>query len=362
MTPLQYSDTLLAQLSGDFDHTLGSYPLTELHNKHLFITGGTGFIGLWLLLAIQWLNTRGARIEVTLLSRNPASFLARYPSFAASPWLHWVIGDVKDYRWPNTSFDAIIHGAADTSPQVAQTNNLFDDITIGTRHVIAHAVASGIRRLLLLSSGAVYGEQPMEVANLSEDDPVLARPLSAQDSYALGKRHMETITLASIEQHGLEPVIARCFSFIGFGLAAHLAISQFVRDALCLGHIRLNSDGTSIRSYQHASDLAAWLLALLNHGQPGSAYNVGSPEAMPLIEVATRIRDQLAPGGQIQVRGHASPGPRQRYVPDTQYAEKLIGVKTRISFDDSIRSMARALLLQKTTNPENSLGIYARTS
>lgn len=351
MTPVQHSDAVLAQLSGDFDALLAGTPLSELHGKRLFITGGTGFIGLWLLVALRWLNLHGADIDVTLLARHPERFLARYPTFADCRWVHWCTGDIKDYIWPETPFDAIVHAAADTSPQAAATNALFDDIACGTQRVVDHAVARRIQRVLLLSSGAVYGEQPAHVASMSEDFAGLAQPLPANDAYGRGKRRMEAIAMAAYRQHGIEAVIARCFTFSGFGLPGHLAISQFVHDALFRGHLRLTGDGTALRSYQHAADLAVWLLALLGRGQSGLAYNVGSPHGLPLLDVANRIRDLLAPGGEIELLGQGASAPRQRYIPDTRRAEKLLGVNCRTSLEEAIRRMAEAIRVDRQTRP-----------
>ncbi|WP_231565111.1 NAD-dependent epimerase/dehydratase family protein [Sphingomonas sp. Ant H11] len=67
----------------------------RLEGAHLFITGGTGFIGRWMLKALA---RAPVDVQVTLLSRNPAEFAARAPHLAAR--FHCVSGDVLDFAPP----------------------------------------------------------------------------------------------------------------------------------------------------------------------------------------------------------------------------------------------------------------------
>lgn len=333
---------LFEHLLEDFERILPSYPLPELTGQHIFVTGGTGFIGYWLLVACHWLNERGANIRLTLLSRDPARFLMRHPEFRMTPWVAWVRGDIKDYDWPTGSFDAFIHGAADTSPATTHSPALFDDLALGTRHVMAHAAAAGARRILLIGSGAVYGEQPAELSGLPEDFSGLDRPLATDDAYGRGKRAMEECALNAARSQETDVVLARCFSFIGSGLPGHLAISQFIDDALHHEQLHITGDGQAIRSYLHAADLAVWLLALLTRGRRGQAYNVGSPTPLSLLETATLVRDTLVPAMPIRVQNQTTGAPRQRYVPDTRRIERELKVHCWTSLEYAIRSTAKA--------------------
>jgi nucleoside-diphosphate-sugar epimerase len=331
----------------DFDPILPDFPLPELAGQRIFGTGGSGFIGFWLLLACHWLNERGAGIRLTLLSRNPDAFLAKHPEFRTRPWLEWVSGDVKSYRWPDQSFDRFIHAAADTSPLAGKSPQLFDDIVVGTQHVIEHAAAAGARRLLLISSGAIYGEQPETLPRMAEDFPGQALALAPDDHYGRGKRAMETYARETAAGRNIELVIARCFSFVGFGLPGHLVISQFIADALAHDSLRINGDGQAVRSYLHAADLAVWLLALLARGQAGQVYNVGSPDPLSLLEVASLVRDTLAPASRIEVLNRVAAAPRQRYVPDTQHIEQKLRVNCWTPLESAIRNMAIAQRLEQ---------------
>lgn len=332
---------LLASLSSDLRPLLAAYPLPELNGRNVFLTGATGFIGYWLLVAIHCLNQDGANIRVRALSRDPDRFLALHPEFRGMAWLSWTRGDVRSYAIPPERFDAVIHGAADTSPSAAaNADELRDSIIGGTLKVLDHAIASGAERILFLSSGTVYGEQPADLARMAEHHPFGELPVGVKaDGYLDGKRTMEALAFAASDR--IVPVVARCFAFIGYGLPVHLAVGQFIRDAKENAAIAVNGDGLPVRSFLYAADLAVWLLALLVRGAAKQAYNVGSPDGMSLADTAAVVQRVLAPGKQVLIKGTAGPSPRLRYVPDVSKAEQELGLRVWTSFPDAVRWAAR---------------------
>jgi nucleoside-diphosphate-sugar epimerase len=182
---------------------------------------------------------------------------------------------------------------------------------------------------------------------MAEDFPGQALALAPDDHYGRGKRAMETYARETAAGRNIELVIARCFSFVGFGLPGHLVISQFIADALAHDSLRINGDGQAVRSYLHAADLAVWLLALLARGQAGQVYNVGSPDPLSLLEVASLVRDTLAPASRIEVLNRVAAAPRQRYVPDTQHIEQKLRVNCWTPLESAIRNMAIAQRLEQ---------------
>ncbi len=337
-------DEAVARRLADLKTLLKRYPLPELADKRIFITGATGFVGYWLLLAIETMNQQGANIHGCALSRHPDMFLSRCPEFRDISWLKWIKGDIRSYRFPKESFDAFIHGATDTSPEAAaQPSELLDTIIEGTRHVLDHAVASGTRRVLLLSSGAIYGEQPQSLDHIQENYTGACDPLDYRNAYGEGKRIMEMLGATYSRTHDIEPVVARCFAFVGHGLPAHLAIGQFIRDAQENECIVVNGDGAQVRSFLYAADLAVWLLALLSRGKSGRAYNVGSPHGSTLAEVARIVQEIVAPGKSVKFSGSHVTTTRHRYVPDTSAAEHELGLYAWTNLHDAIRKTGEFL-------------------
>ena len=299
--------------------TLAHFDAGPLAGKSIFVTGGTGFFGLWLISAIDRLNRLGADIRVTVLSREPDRFLQRQPYWQTRAWLALHRGNVRDFAFPADHYDLLIHAATDTSVAAhAHPLELFTDIVDGTRRVLDFAAQSGVTRALLTSSGAVYGPQPADVTHIPENARFACQPESTASAYGEGKRAMELLGALYQTKHGIESVVARCFAFVGPGLAldGHFAVGNFIRDALHAEAIRVNGDGTPLRSYLYGADLATWLLTLLSLGKPAYPYNVGSDQAISIAELAETVRSAIAPEKTCQIQLQPDPAAsRLRYVP-----------------------------------------------
>lgn len=328
----------------DIERVLGLYPLPELTGKRIFLTGGTGFIGYWLLMTLSRLNAMGANISVVALSRNPDCFLERYPEFKQAAWLQFIRGDVRDYQFPDGGFDLFIHGASDTSPQAAkQARELFETIILGTKRVLEHAVSCGTRRILFISSGAIYGEQPPAITHIPEDALYACSTTDPADAYGEGKRAMEMLAICYAREYGLEPVFARCFAFIGYGLPPHLAVGQLIHSALKQGRIVIKGNGKTIRSFLYAADLVVWLLALACKGKAGEPYNVGSDEAFRLDELTQLISDTLGLGTPVEILNQPTSTSRIRYVPAVSRIRQELGVKIWTDMTTGVKRMAECL-------------------
>ena len=310
----------------------------------LLITGGTGFVGRSLLYYRATLADRPSDcFRITVLSRNPEKFLSAFPQFIEHEWLTVRAANVlKPHTLPwGESFSHFVHASTEAtlSGKLAQLDQ-FCQIVDGTRNILDLAVATGACRFLLTSSGAIYGPQSADPAAIPEDwpgSPPLADPSTA---YGQAKRAAEHLCALVGEQHGLETVVARCFAFVGpdLPLNVHYAIGNFIRDALTADAITVSGDGTPLRTYLEQSDLAHWLLTLLEHGRPGQAYNVGSDEVISIAALAHLVRDILAPDKPVHILGQPDPGAaRNRYVPEISKAQQQLGLSVTVPLAEAIR-------------------------
>ncbi|MDR1063607.1 MAG: NAD(P)-dependent oxidoreductase [Azoarcus sp.] len=313
-----------------------------LDGARLFITGGTGFFGIWLLETLAHAKTRhGCDLKATILTRDRGAFARKAPHLAANPLFDWLEGDVRTFRFPPGEFNHIIHAAA-TSSHSIPAPEMLDTLTGGARHVLQFAAQSQCRRLLLVSSGAVYGIQPPELPQIPETHPYAPDPLDPASAYGEGKRMAEHLCGIATRQ-GIPCAIARCFAFIGphLPLDAHFAAGNFLRDAANGGPIRIDSDGRSIRSWLHMADLVVWLLTILLNGKPARAYNVGSDEILSIAELASRIKEASEIACPILIRDPPRPAPPPRYIPDIRRAREELGLEVKIKIDEAIsRTMA----------------------
>lgn len=309
-----------------------------LGGSRVLVTGGTGFVGKWLLAsALHATRAAGVRAELVVLSRDPASFATAHPELASAEEVTLVAGDVRDFEVPAGRLTHVVHAATDVVAS-ASPMDTFDVTTSGTRHVLACAVAAGARDVLLVSSGAVYGPQPAMLAAIPESYLGAPRTSEAASAYGEGKRVAEWLTHLSATD-GLRPRVARCFSFVGPHLALdrHFAIGNFIADAMAGRPIEVRGDGTACRSYLYAADLAGWLWALLLRGETRSTYNVGGEEAVSVADLAHRVNAAVGSGAGVRDAARPEPeGARVRYVPDVSAIRRALALPEPIPLDDAV--------------------------
>jgi nucleoside-diphosphate-sugar epimerase len=317
----------------------------DLGGARIFITGGTGFYGGWLLETLTAAVDRGLEARATVLTRDPAGFHRSRPHLAGHPAVRLLAGDVLTLEPFADRFTHVIHAATAASARLAleQPRLMLDTIVEGTRRTLAVARASGAGRFLLASSGAVYGRQPPGLSHVPEEYPGAPAPDAPGSAYAEGKRSAEALCLEAFRAGGPEPVLARGFAFSGpyLPLDAHFAIGNFVRDALEGGPIRVGGDGTPFRSYLYGADLATWLWTLLARGQAARAYNVGSERAISIAELARLVARVLGVRRGVEVAGTPVAGrPAERYVPSTRRAREELGLDEGWTLEEAVERMA----------------------
>jgi dTDP-glucose 4,6-dehydratase len=326
----------------------------ELRNQHLFLTGGTGFFGAWLTESFLHINRAlSLNARLTVLTRDPVVFLRKCPHLAHDPAATFLQGDVRTFAFPSGDFTHVIHAATEASAKQAAEEPLEMLTTIldGTTRVLKFAATHNTQKLLLTSSGAVYGKQPPAISHVPEDYLGGPDPTDPASVYAEGKRISEQMCALQAQASSLEIKIARCFAFVGphLPLDAHFAIGNFIRDVLRGGPINIGGDGTPLRSYLYAADLAIWLWTILFRAPSMQPFNVGSEGAVSISALAHTIVATLDPSIAIHIAKSPTPGslPAQ-YVPSTRQASQQLHLKQTVPLDEAIRRTAAWHKLQQS--------------
>jgi nucleoside-diphosphate-sugar epimerase len=337
------------RLNDDLDHILrhtdGLWEM--LRGKRIFLTGGTGFFGTWLLESFAWANDRlhlGA--EAVVLTRNRERFAARSPHLAGNSSIRFVDGDTRDFVSPKGPFHWLIHAAAQASVDLNANDPLLmaDTIVKGTRRVLDFAAEHHVERALFVSSGAVYGKQPPDVTHVPETQMTGPDPLDPRSAYAEAKRLAEFLCSIVGRQQHIEIPVARCYAFVGpfFPLDQHFAVGNFIRDGLRRGPIVIAGDGTPFRSYLYAADLVIWLWTILAKGRGGVAYNVGSDQAITIRDLAAQVAGLIDPRIEIRINGRPdATAPPERYVPSIDRAKQELGLRVWNDLDSSLAKTIR---------------------
>ena len=316
----------------------------KLRGASLFITGGTGFFGKWFLDTFIYLNGElKLNAQCTVLSRSSELFLTSNPAYKRDD-ISFIEGDIRNFAIPERDFDYIIHAATPASAKLEQENpdEMRSIIVDGTRHVMEMAKRCHVKRVLLTSSGAVYGKQPSEISHISESFE--CNPTTV---YGTGKFEAEKICLTS----EIDTVIARCFAFVGpyLNLDIHYAIGNFIRDCIENRDIVIQGDGTPFRSYLYGSDLMLWLWTIILNAPTRSVYNVGSDREISIKDLAFLVSSRFKNISKVNVLSPIDTSlPISRYVPSCSLVQNDLGVIEHYSLEMAIdRSIQWNLILKE---------------
>ncbi|HLP14670.1 MAG TPA: NAD(P)-dependent oxidoreductase [Bacteroidota bacterium] len=310
-----------------------------LKAKTVVLTGASGFVGRWLLESFLYANDEfGLRASCIALTRDRNRFVASLPHLAAHPALRIVEGDVRAAAFESTEqWFGVIHAAADSAGRFTDTSEVRDVIVEGTRHMITCARLHAAEKFLFLSSGAVYGALPSGV-------PAVEGLNGVEDSahasvYARSKAEAERLCL---DAHAmLTPVIARLFAFVGplLPLDEHFAIGNFIGDALAGRTIRIDGDGTPVRSYLYAADMAAWLWTVFFRGDALGVYNIGSDRPVTITDIAMHTALAFGRALPVEINSADAPSARERsyYVPSVSKIRRDLGVSVWTDIDAAIK-------------------------
>ena len=318
--------------------------LKALRGETVLVTGGAGFFGTWLAEMVACLNDVhkfGSRL--ILMARRPHLLHEKAPHLAKRPDIILIGQDIRRLIELPPEISYVVHAAASPDSRLHASDPLqtIDTIVNGTNSVITAATRlPALKKILLVSSGLIYGAQPWEMQAIPESFMGTVDCAAAISAYVEAKRMSETIAAAYRSQHRLPITTVRPFAFIGpYQLMDRpWAINNFVRDGLRGGPIRILGDGTSVRSYMYPSDMAFWLLRILTDGTPGRNYNLGSSTGITLKELAAKIAACFPKSIDIECRYLTDEiARRSRFVPDVTFAKDTLGLTINVDLDTAIR-------------------------
>ena len=287
-------------ITNDLDYIFDSIhtQIGELKNKSIFITGGTGFFGEWIVRSLLYFNEKlDLNIKIGLLTRSINRYILNHSNlYWDNPNIDLFQGDISNFKFPEKKYDYIIHGASTSSIEKfngAESISRFLILSDGTKHLLDYAVNCNVEKFLLISSGSVYGKQ--NVKKIDESYNCSLSTTDVNSCYGEGKRIAELLCSMYAQRYNFELKIMRCFSFVGpyMPLDIHFAIGNFIKDAVYNKKITIKGDGNQIRSYMYMSDFIIWLWTIFFNGKSNTVYNVGSDEAISMKDLALKIVGML---------------------------------------------------------------------
>lgn len=294
--------------------------IQKLKGKRIFLTGATGFFGVWMLTTLVHVkNALGSDLKLVVLSRNPASFLKLHPEF--EDHVEFICGDLCHFQYGRRDITHLIHMATTNAAETFAGQDQLSKLELlygGTQNLLAQCEGR-LESVLMTSSGVAYGTGQVE--KVAETTPGLLDTTDERSALALGKMVAEFLVSTAAAKLHYKFAIARCFSFAGpyLPLDLHYAFGNFIRNAQLNEPIVIKGDGRDRRSYLYIGDAMAWLLNLLLDPH-NSIYNVGSENDLTIFELATKITRRTGNALPIKVLSESKQNDnfhRAGYTPST---------------------------------------------
>lgn len=292
------------------------------------ITGGAGFIGTALA---NYLVQQGHSVRVLDdLSAGDASRL--------DPAINFTRGDVEDkpkvWRLLN-KVDCVYHLAARVSvPESVLYPREYNRTNVSGTVAIMEAMRdAGVKRVVLASSGAVYGQQSV----LTVHEGLTPNPTSP---YAVSKLAAEGYIRTIGELWGIETVALRIFNAYGPGQAIPPThppvVPQFMRQVLQGGSLIIHSTGEQKRDYIYIDDVVEALAAAATAVELNrQVINIGMGIGTSVNELV-RLIERVAGREANVITNLSTSGGTAALIADTTKAKRLLGFEAKIRLEQGL--------------------------
>jgi UDP-glucose 4-epimerase len=261
--------------------------------RHVLVTGGFGFIGSYLVERL--LAMPGTRVHVVdNLTTSPIDVEAYVHGLPERERLTYDVCAVEEFcaRSVRPRFDEVYHLASVVGPVgvLSHAGRIAAMIVNDMARVAALAAESGAR-LVDVSTSEVYGGG--RDGYCSERDFKIIQPkVTVRLEYAVGKLAAEIALVNMSVVSALSASIVRPFNVAGPRQSGKggFVLPRFITQATSGLPLTVYGDGSMIRAFTHVADIGDGLLAVMERGRSGEAYNLGNPaNKTTILDLARRV-------------------------------------------------------------------------
>jgi UDP-glucuronate decarboxylase len=309
--------------------------LQMFHKKRVLITGGTGMIGSYLVEALCFVCELQGIIpkEIHLVTRNHNySKISNLSSYKFVTISNSQSSSENSYR----GFEYLIHAASPASPLSYPSLSDLIEVNVG---MLSQMITEETERVLYISSGEIYGSDaptPVSEEFVGKIDHELPR-----SAYPLAKIAAEKIGQEICVKYGIDFRIVRLFHSFGPGVRENdgRSFADFLWQCARGKDPILFSKGHDVRSFLYSEDAVAGMLTVFLKDQSTGPINVGSEQAVTILEFAKKVSELSGQKERVTFRleeqGYAT-SPNHVIIPDTSKL-KALGWNQKVTLEESIR-------------------------
>jgi dTDP-glucose 4,6-dehydratase len=291
----------------------------------LLVTGAAGFIGS------TFVHLLHADHSVVVLDK--LTYAGRRENLPDDVEL--VVGAIEDRDLVlqlAEGANAIVNFAAEShvDRSIADQNAFARTHVIGTGVLLDAVRERGVERFLQVSTDEVYGS--IEDGSFTEDSP-----LDPSSPYSATKAGGDLLVSAHAHTYGVDALICRGSNNYGPRQYPEKLIPLMILNALHGDPLPVYGDGRQVRNWLFVEDFCRAILAVLERGRAGEAYNVGGPDECANIEVVRRILELTGADERLIEHVTDRPGHDRRYSLSSEKLREQVGWEAQVRFGEGLR-------------------------
>lgn len=305
--------------------------------RPVYVTGGTGLMGGWLVNALVDL---GAEVILLVRDRTPASFVLLRKVLDRVTMVEGSLSDPHNIRraLSEYSVDTIFHLAAQPLVGVAKMDPVgtLETNIKGTWNILDAARQVGIPHVVVASSDKAYG--PSDKLPYREDDP-----LRGEHPYDASKSCVDILSRMYAKAYGMRVGITRCGNLYGGGdFNFSRTVPGLIRSTYRREPFVVRSDGKFVRDYLYVKDAANAYLTLAeclaaDASLSGEAFNFSASARLTVLDLIRTVLDLMGCNDlEPVIQNTASSEIREQYL-DSGKARQMLGWTPSYTVEESLR-------------------------
>ena len=308
--------------------------------KKILVTGGAGFIGSnFIHYMINKYNDYNI-VNLDLLTY--AGNLESLKDVEKKRNYKFIQGDIADRKFvfdlfSKEKFDIVINFAAEShvDKSVLEPDIFIKTNVVGTQVLLDAAKKYGVKRYHQISTDEVYGDLPLDRADLLFTEET---PINPSSPYSASKASADMIVQAYYRTYDMPVTISRCSNNYGPYHFPEKLIPLMISRAMNNDYLPVYGDGKNIRDWLHVYDHCTAIDLIIHKGKIGEIYNIGGNNERTNLNIVKTILEILNKPKKLINFVEDRPGHDLRYAIDSSKLQNELGWKPKYNFDSGIKS------------------------